>query len=149
MNHLAKIKQPHKIIGIFDCDISKTVSEMHPGGNSYKDYGNGVYGFTIPVPKEREKNGQTGISIEYLYSDGEIKSPVNESGRRLFLGTEFKRKSMLHNEDSRLTLCKPNGKGKIRYWKIMEVKRFMIRKIIITWRRRMNLQRLSKVGSFT
>lgn len=111
LNHLAKIKQPHKIIGIFDCDISKTVSEMHPGGNSYKDYGNGVYGFTIPVPEEREKNGQTGISIEYLYSDGEIKSPVNESGRRLFLGTEFTRKSMVHNENTGLVLNKPNGKG--------------------------------------
>ena len=111
LNHLAKIKQPHKIIGIFDCDISKTVSEMHPGGNSYKDYGNGVYGFTIPVPEDRVKNGQTGISIEYLYSDAEIKSPVNDYGHRLFFGTEFSRKSMSHNEDNRLTLSKPNGKG--------------------------------------
>lgn len=111
LNHLAKIKQLHKIIGIFDCDISKTVSEMHPDGNSYKDYGNGVYGFTIPVPEDRVKNGQTGISIEYLYSDAEIKSPVNDYGHRLFCGTEFSRKSMSHNEDNRLTLSKPNGKG--------------------------------------
>lgn len=111
LNHLAKIKQPHKIIGIFDCDISKTVLEMHPNGNKYKDYGNGVYGFTIPVPEDRVKKGQTRISIEYLYSDDEIKSPVNESGCRLFLGTEFTRKSMLHNGDNRLTLSKPNGKG--------------------------------------
>ena len=111
LNHLAKIKQPHKIIGIFDCDISKTVLEMHPNGNKYKDYGNGVYGFTIPIPEDRVKKGQTRISIEYLYSDDEIKSPVNESGCRLFLGTEFTRKSMLHNEDNRLTLSKPNGKG--------------------------------------
>ena len=111
LNHLAKIKQLHKIIGIFDCDISKTVSEMHPDGNSYKDYGNGVYGFTIPVPEDRVKNGQTGISIEYLYSDAEIKSPVNDYGLRLFFGTEFSRKSMSHNEDNRLTLSKPNGKG--------------------------------------
>lgn len=111
LNHLAKIKQLHKIIGIFDCDISKTVSEMHPDGNSYKDYGNGVYGFTIPVPEDRVKNGQTGISIEYLYSDAEIKSPVNDYGHRLFFGTEFSRKSMSHNEDNRLTLSKPNGKG--------------------------------------
>ena len=111
LNHLAKIKQPHKIIGIFDCDISKTVLEMHPNGNKYKDYGNGVYGFTIPVPEDRVKKGQTRISIEYLYSDDEIKSPVNESGCRLFLGTEFTRKSMLHNEDNRLTLSKPNVKG--------------------------------------
>lgn len=64
LNDLAKIKQQHKIIGIFDCDISKTVSEMHPNGNKYKDYGNGVYGFTIPVPEDRVKKGQTGISIE-------------------------------------------------------------------------------------
>lgn len=111
LNHLAKIKQPHKIIGIFDCDISKTVLEMHPNGDKYKDYGNGVYGFTIPVPEDRVKEGQTGISIEFLYSDDEIKSPVNESGCRLFLGTEFTRNSMRHNEDNRLTLSKPNGKG--------------------------------------
>lgn len=111
LSHLAKIKQPHKIIGIFDCDISKTVSEMHPNGNKYKDYGNGVYGFTIPVPEDRAKNGQNGISIEYLYSDDEIKSSVNDSGCRLFLGTEFTRNSMRHNEDNRLTLSKPNGKG--------------------------------------
>ena len=91
LNDLAKIKQPHKIIGIFDCDISKTVSEMHPNGKKYKDYGNGVYGFTIPVPENRAKSGQNGISIEYLYSDDEIKSPVNNSGCRLFLGTEFTR----------------------------------------------------------
>lgn len=111
LNDLAKIKQPHKIIGIFDCDISKTVSEMHPNGKKYKDYGNGVYGFTIPVPENRAKSGQNGISIEYLYSDDEIKSPVNNSGCRLFLGTEFTRNSMRHNEDNRLTLSKPNGKG--------------------------------------
>lgn len=111
LNDLAKIKQPHKIIGIFDCDISKTVSEMHPNGKKYKDYGNGVYGFTIPVPENRAKNGQNGISIEYLYSDDEIKSPVNNSGCRLFFGTEFTRNSMRHNEDNRLTLSKPNGKG--------------------------------------
>lgn len=111
LNDLAKIKHQYKIIGIFDCDISKTVSEMHPNGKKYKDYGNGVYGFTIPVPEDRAKNGQNGISIEYLYSDDEIKSPVNESGCRLFLGTEFTRNSMRHNEDNRLTLSKPNGKG--------------------------------------
>lgn len=111
LNDLAKIKQPHKIIGIFDCDISKTVSEMHPNGKKYKDYGNGVYGFTIPVPENRAKSGQNGISIEYLYSDDEIKSPVNNSGCRLFFGTEFTRNSMRHNEDNRLTLSKPNGKG--------------------------------------
>lgn len=111
LTHLAKIKQQHKIIGIFDCDISKTVSEMHPNGKKYKDYGNGVYGFTIPVPEERAKKNQTGISIEYLYSDDEIKKPVNDSGCRLFLGTEFTRKSMVHNEECGLTLRIPKGKG--------------------------------------
>lgn len=149
LNDLAKIKHQYKIIGIFDCDISKTVSEMHPNGKKYKDYGNGVYGFTIPVPEDRAKNGQNGISIEYLYSDDEIKSPVNESGCRLFLGTEFTRNSMRHNEDNRLTLSKPMVKGRIRYWKIMEVKRFMMIMIIIAWQRRMNLQRLSKMVLFT
>lgn len=36
---------------------------------------------------------------------------MNDSGCRLFLGTEFTRKSMVHNEECGLTLRIPKGKG--------------------------------------
>ncbi len=111
LEQLCKIKRPFPIIGIFDRDIEGTVKKIDIGDDKYKNYGNRVYAFCIPIPKIREGNGQTKISIEYLFSDEEIKSPVDKIGHRLFLGTEFTRHSMVHNEYNNLTLSKPDGKG--------------------------------------
>ena len=111
LEQLCKIKRPFPIIGIFDRDIEGTVKKIDIGDDKYKNYGNRVYAFCIPIPKIREDNGQTKISIEYLFSDEEIKSPVDKIGHRLFLGTEFTRYSMVHNEYNNLTLSKPDGKG--------------------------------------
>lgn len=111
LEQLCKIKRPFPIIGIFDRDIEGTVKKIDIGDDKYKNYGNRVYAFCIPIPKFREDNGQTKISIEYLFSDEEIKSPVDKIGHRLFLGTEFTRHSMVHNEYNNLTLSKPDGKG--------------------------------------
>lgn len=112
LEQLCKIRRSFPIIGIFDRDIDSTVKKMDVGEDKYKDYGNGVYAFCIPIPKEREDKGQTKISIEYLFSDEEIKSPVNDIGHRLFFGTEFTRHSMLHNENVNWSLLMPDGKGK-------------------------------------
>lgn len=112
LEQLSKVKNAHPIIGIFDRDIESTVKKMDESEQKYKDYGNKVYGFCIPTPENRKRNGQEKISIEYLFSDDEIKSPVGTEGHRLFLGTEFTRPSMVHNECKNLTLSKPDGKGK-------------------------------------
>lgn len=112
LEQLSKVKNAHPIIGIFDRDIESTVKKMDEGEQKYKNYGNKVYGFCIPTPENRKRNGQEKISIEYLFSDDEIKSPVDTEGHRLFLGTEFTRPSMVHNECKNLTLSKPDGKGK-------------------------------------
>lgn len=111
LEQLCKIKRPFPIIGIFDRDIENTVKKFDIGDDKYKNYGNRVYAFCISIPKVREDRGQTKISIEYLFSDEEIKSPVDEVGHRLFFGTEFTRHSMVHNECANLTLSKPDGKG--------------------------------------
>lgn len=111
LEQLCKIKRPFPIIGIFDRDIEGTVKKIDIGDDKYKNYGNRVYAFCIPTPKVREDKGQTKISIEYLFSDEEIKSPVDKIGHRLFFGTEFKKHSMVHNECANLTLSKPDGKG--------------------------------------
>lgn len=111
LEQFCKIERPFPIIGIFDRDIENTVKKLDVGEYKYKNYGNKVYAFCIPIPKVREDNEQTKISIEYLFSDEEIKSPVDEEGHRLFFGTEFTRHSMVHNEYANLTLSKPDGKG--------------------------------------
>ena len=110
LEQLCKIKRPFPIIGIFDRDVDGVVKKIDIGDDKYKNYGNKVYAFCIPIPKIREDRGQTKISIEYLFSDEEIKSPVNEAGCRLFFGTEFTQHSMRHNEHKNLILNKPDGK---------------------------------------
>ena len=111
LEQLCKIKRPFPIIGIFDRDVEGTIKKVDIGDDRYKNYGNKVYAFCIPIPKVREDKGQVKMSIEYLFSDKEIKSPVDEVGHRLFFGTEFTKHSMVHNECPNLTLSKPDGKG--------------------------------------
>lgn len=110
LEQLSKVRHRNKIIGIFDRDIPDTIKDIEKGGLPHKDYGNGVYAFCISSPQSRINNGQTEISIEYLYTDQEITAQL-ENGCRLFLGTEFTRHSMRHNTDDDLTLKLPKGKG--------------------------------------
>lgn len=84
---------PHKykVIGIFDCDEANG-KRIHKSGGKM-NYGNNIWGMSIPVPKFREYN-TNGISIEFLYSDEDLKCS-DENGRRIFITSEF-------NEDGRL-----------------------------------------------
>lgn len=110
LEQLSKIHNRNKIIGIFDRDVPETIKKIEKDGASYKNYGNGVYAFCITPPRSRIDNGQTEISIEYLYTDQEITTQLG-NGCRLFLGTEFTRYSMRHNTNDDLTLKLPKGKG--------------------------------------
>lgn len=84
---------PHKykVIGIFDCDEANG-KRIHKSDGKM-NYGNNIWGMSIPVPKFREYN-TNGISIEFLYSDEDLKR-LDENGRRIFITSEF-------NEDGRL-----------------------------------------------
>lgn len=108
---LSKVSHTNKIIGLFDRDQEQTVKDIEKDHLEYKDYGNNVYAFCIPVPQFRIDKGQTKISLEYLYTDDEIKTPL-ENRCRLFFGTEFTKPSLRHNIDENLILKLPDGKGK-------------------------------------
>ncbi|MDE7073788.1 MAG: ATP-binding protein [Odoribacter sp.] len=110
LKHISKVHHNHTIIGIFDRDNIDIMKKIKEDGKSYKDYGNNVYAFCIPLPQNRKDKGQTKISIEYLYTDDEIKTEL-ENGCRLFFGTEFTRNSLRHNTDEDLTLRTLDGKG--------------------------------------
>lgn len=109
LEQLGKVARNNKIIGIFDRDKEDIIRRIERNGQKVKEYGHGVYAFCIPVPTERQENGQNKISIEYLYSDDEIKT-VLENGCRLFFGTEFTKHSSFHNTEP-LALAIPKGKG--------------------------------------
>ncbi len=70
-----------RIIGIFDRDVEGTIKEI---GN-YKDYGNNVHAFCIPVPQSRLS--YKNISLEFYYSDNEIKK--EKDGKRLCFDNEI------------------------------------------------------------
>ena len=110
LEQLSKVSHQNKIIGIFDRDKDNIVNYIEKDGLRYKNFGNGVFAFCISSPQYRMDNGQTKISIEYLYTDQEIITQLG-NGCRLFLGTEFTRHSMRHNTNDDLTLKLPKGKG--------------------------------------
>lgn len=111
LTQLSKVSHANKIIGLFDRDQEQIIKNIEKDHQEYKDFGNNVYAFCLPVPQRRIDNDQTKISIEYLYTDDEIKTPL-ENGCRLFFGTEFTKQSLRHNIDENLILKLPAGKGK-------------------------------------
>ena len=72
LEQLSKVAQPRKIIGIFDRDVQKIISDIEKDNRSFKDYGNNVYAFCIPTPDNR--NTYSNISIEFYYTDEELKT---------------------------------------------------------------------------
>ena len=87
----SKVKQNKIMIFIADCDVPNIVKEMAGNlPNGYKSWGNNVFSFTLPIPKHRM--GETGICIEHLYTDSDIKRPFkckDGKTRRLYLGNDF------------------------------------------------------------
>ncbi len=107
LKQVSKTPNSHKIIGIFDCD-TKTTKDF---GIPFEDFGNNVYAFKILPPKARIEKGQNAISIEYLYSDDEIKTML-PNHTRLFLGTEFSTRTGRHKENKDWILANQSDRGK-------------------------------------
>lgn len=82
---LSKFKQNRKIIGIFDRDEDDILADIEKGSQPYKTYGNNVFAFCLPVPDLRKQ--YTNISIEFYYSDAELKK--EKEGKRLFFDCEI------------------------------------------------------------
>lgn len=85
----SKLPRNNLVICIFDRDNNEIFKKVTNNGN-YKDWGNNVYSFAIPIPNEdREKTPL--ISIEHYYSDNEIKTTQLKGGVecRLYMGCEF------------------------------------------------------------
>lgn len=112
---LSKFNNGRIIIFIFDHDKEEIVNEV-VNGNNYKNWGNNVYSFAIPVPESRKKTPL--ISIEHYYTDDEIKSVerIGVVDYRLFMWNEFDEKGFFLSDDRRINLLYPKkncGKDKI------------------------------------
>lgn len=82
----AKLNNSKKVICIFDRDDDKIIQSMDGIGSPFKDWGNSVYSFCIPKPSHREV--YNNISIEFYYTDEEIKTIDAKTKRRLFFTNE-------------------------------------------------------------
>jgi energy-coupling factor transporter ATP-binding protein EcfA2 len=81
----ALIPHLNPIIGIFDRDEKDIITEIEKDGALYKNYGNNVYAFCIPLPDSRKD--YTHISIEFYFADEELKKENN--GKRLCFDNEI------------------------------------------------------------
>lgn len=83
----AKLKNTRKVICIFDRDDTKIIQSMDgSNGSSFKEWGNSVYSFCIPKPSHRDN--YNNISIEFYYTDEEIKTIDAVTKKRLFFTNE-------------------------------------------------------------
>lgn len=110
----AKLPQTTKFICIADRDDQKTNNALSVNGAEFKEWGNNVYSFILPLPKIREST--PAICIEHLYSDAEIKTEYNGSedgvSRRLYMGGEFDRRGIASTIDrfcEKKNACGPNS----------------------------------------
>lgn len=87
--NMAKLPQETRYIFIADRDHESTNKKLGGSNSNYKDWGNNVYSFVLPVPKTRRET--PNICIEHYYDDAEIKTEIEIEGvkRRLYIGNEF------------------------------------------------------------
>jgi len=85
----SEMMQLQKIIFVADNDKKSITKEMNSNNSKFKNWGNNVYSFTLPIPEHRVDTPE--ICIEHLYTDEEIKTEIEIEGikRRLFMGGEF------------------------------------------------------------
>ena len=85
----SKVPQARRVIFIFDRDKPAIVAAMESAELGYKNWGNNVYSFCIPVPAHRAEYHR--ISIESYYTDAEVKTVHPESGLRLVFSNEVQK----------------------------------------------------------
>ena len=95
----SKWKHARKLIFIADADDEKINNELgEKNAPYYKNWGNNVFSFVLPVPLHR--NDTPLICIEHYYTDEEIKTPtcINGIERRLYMGNEFRKNGVSLNQ---------------------------------------------------
>ena len=82
-------KFPHsrKIVFVFDSDNPTIIKEM-AGESGYRYWSNNVFSLCLPVPQDRK--AYKCVSVEFLYTDEELKTADQETGKRLYFTNEVR-----------------------------------------------------------
>lgn len=86
--HVASLPVMRNTIFMFDRDNPTYVQKMSGAPNSYKKWSDRVYSFCIPTPPHRD--GYEKISIEFYYSDEDIRTRDPETNKRLWFSNEVR-----------------------------------------------------------
>jgi len=103
-SQLCKIAHPQTNIFIFDRDKLEIVNHVTEKDKPYKNWGNNVFSFAIPIPAHRADTEE--VYIELYYQDKDIKRK-DGNGRRLFLGDEFDSSNNRHTSLNGVYTNKP------------------------------------------
>lgn len=99
----SQTKQHRPQICIFDHDLpEEDAKKVANRDQPYKDWGNHIYSFIIPIPMHRP-NARV-VSIEHYYKNVDLMQADN-NGKRLFLGDEFSQTTGVHKDKKNL-VCK-------------------------------------------
>lgn len=93
LENLSLISKDKKIIGIFDRDGNIALKSKNIYDTKFLDLGNNVYAFSIPIVGDYGDK----ISIEHYYKREDL-TKEDSSGRRIFLGEEFTKKSPMSKD---------------------------------------------------
>ena len=97
---------PTPVIFVFDRDVHRVIKEVDgKDGEEFKDWGKNVFSFAIPIPEHRKDH--QAISIEFYYTNEELTRKDSEK-RRLFLSSEFDKKSGNHRREKTLHVKNAN-----------------------------------------
>ncbi len=89
----SKRKNEEPIILIFDRDNQNILKDVTEKDIDFKNWGNNVFSFAIPIPAHRSNTPD--ICIELYYLDKDLKRK-DSNNRRLYLSDEFIRPSGTH-----------------------------------------------------
>lgn len=101
---LSKVTQANPIIAIFDRDEPNIIKQVIDETKEYKDWGNNVYSFALPIPSHRTDTPD--ICIELYYRDDMLQR-IDQNGNRLFLSSEFTRNGK-HKQDTTISTTELN-----------------------------------------
>jgi len=101
----SRLPNDRKTIFIFDRDDSVVLKHISGKDKPYKEWGNRVYSFAIPLVDHRPDVSE--MCIELYYTDEEI-TRQDRHGRRLFLSSEFSERSGWAKDGSPVTYSYPS-----------------------------------------
>ncbi|MFC7477955.1 AAA family ATPase [Dankookia sp. GCM10030260] len=103
--HFADVPQGRSTIFVFDRDNPQIIKDMAGDqASKHKKWSKDVASMCIPIPPHRTQ--YTNVSVEFLYTDDEIRTVDAKSGKRLFFDNEIEEYGLPKKRKDKLRILK-------------------------------------------